>query len=73
MTDRGYSDEVAALTPRMLDVLRSAARGRTAGQTARELYVSEYTVRDIRAAALARLGVSNITAAVAITIRAGRL
>lgn len=72
MTD-GYSDEVASLTPRMVDVLRSASLGRTAGETALELYISEHTVRSIRAAALARLGVPTIGAAIAVSIRAGRL
>lgn len=69
----GYSGDVASLTPRMLDVLRAAARGSTAEQTGAELYISVHTVKTIRAAACSRLGVSNVTAAVAITIRAGRL
>ena len=73
MSERGYSDDVQALTPRMIDVLRSASLGRTAGETALELYITEHTVRSIRAAAMTRLGVSNVTAAVAITVRAGRL
>jgi DNA-binding CsgD family transcriptional regulator len=70
---RGYSAEVAELTPRMRAVLSSAAVGRTAAETARELLVSEATVRSIRAAACSRLGASNVVAAVAIAVRSGEL
>jgi DNA-binding CsgD family transcriptional regulator len=75
VSDRGYCGEggVGSLTPRMIDVLRAAARGRTAEQTGDELYISVHTVKTIRASACARLGVTNVTAAVALTIRAGRL
>ena len=70
---RGYSAEVVELTPRMRAVLLSAAAGRTAGETALELHVSEATVRSIRAAACSRLGASNVVAAVATALRAGEL
>lgn len=66
VTTRGYSDELDALTPRMLAVLRSAACGASAGETAGELHVAEATVRGIRSAALARLGARNVVEAVAI-------
>lgn len=70
---RGYSDDVVELTPRMRAVLLSASLGRTAGETALELRVSEATVWSVRAAACARLGAANVTAAVTIAIRAGEL
>jgi len=73
MTLRGYSDDVVELTPRMRAVLVSASLGRTAGETALELRVSEATVWTIRSAACARLGASNVTAAVSTAIRAGVL
>ena len=61
------------LTPRMVDVIRAAARGATVDATADELGVSSSTVRTIRAAALARLGVHTIGAAIAEAYRAGAL
>jgi len=61
------------LTPRMRDVLQAAARGATVDSTADELGVSSSTVRTIRAAALARLGVHTIGAAIAEAYRAGVL
>ena len=73
MSLRGYSDDVEALSPRMIAVLRSASRGRTARETALELHVSEATVWTIRSAACSRLGASNVTAAVTVAIRAGKL
>jgi DNA-binding NarL/FixJ family response regulator len=57
----------------MLDVLASASRGRTELQTARELDVSRSTVKSVRAAALVRLGVANVTEAVAVLARRGEL
>lgn len=60
----GYSLHARRLTPRMLDVLEAAASGRTVTQTARELGVSESTVRTLRAALCARAGAPNLTAAV---------
>jgi DNA-binding NarL/FixJ family response regulator len=73
VTLRSYSADRVELTPRMLDVLASASRGRTAIQTAAELHVSASTVNSERAAALDRLGASNVTEAVAIVIRRGEL
>ena len=68
----GYS-AAGPLTPRMRDVLASAAAGRTVLQTAAELHVSEATVRSIRAALCARLDVPNVTAAVLVAVRRGEL
>lgn len=70
---RGYSADVPGLTPRMRAVLASAAAGRTAAETGRELHASEATVRSIRAAACSRLGATNVVAAVAAAIRSGEL
>lgn len=74
MTLAGYSLEASRdLTPRMRDVIRSAARGSSIGETARELAIAEGTVRTIRAAALQRLGVHSIAAAVGEAYRRGLL
>ena len=70
---RGYSASVDVLTPRMVAVLRSAAAGRTATETALELHVSEQTIRSVRAAACARLEAPNVVAAVATALRRGEL
>ena len=72
MNAAGYAI-AGELTPRMRDVLRAAARGATVEATARELGVSSSTVRTIRAAALARLGVHSMPAAIAEAYRAGAL
>lgn len=61
---RSYSPGPRELTPRMRAVLLAAASGQKVRETALELHVSEQTVRSIRAAACARLHVSNVTAAV---------
>jgi DNA-binding NarL/FixJ family response regulator len=73
VTLRGYSDQVAELTPRMRDVLLSAATGKPVKVTALELHVSEHTVRTIRSAACSRLGVPNVVAAVVELGRRGEL
>lgn len=70
---RGYSQDRTELTPRMRDVLASAARGATAAATARELNVSESTVKAVRAAAIGRLDVPNLVAAVARATARGEL
>lgn len=69
----GYTDAARPLTPRMRDVLRSAAKGSTAQQTAAELGLSESTVWSIRAALCSRLGVANVTAAAVQAMRRGEL
>ena len=61
------------LTPRMRDVLSSAANGRTAQQTAVELGLSESTVWSVRASLCARLQVPNVHAAIAAGFRRGDL
>lgn len=74
MTLAGYSIAASRdLTPRMRDVLRSASRGASIGQTALELKIAEGTVRTIRAAALQRLDVHTIAAAVGEAYRRGLL
>lgn len=70
----GYASAPArALTPRMRDVLRCAAGGQTAQQTALELGLSVSTVWSIRAALCARLDVANVTAAAVAAMRRGEL
>ena len=69
----GYSARARPLTPRMRDVLTSAAGGATAQQTALELGLSTSTVWSIRAALCARLGVTNMTAAAVVAMRNGEL
>lgn len=56
--------EVAALSQRQLDVLRMAIRGRSNKVIARELNVSEGTVKQHLSGAFRALGVSNRTEAV---------
>ena len=72
MREHGYA-ESGPLTPRMRDVLRHASLGLTVRETGAVLYVSESTVRTIRAAACVRLGTTNVVAAVAVAIRKGEL
>lgn len=69
---KGYA-ETGALTPRMRDVLRCAAAGRTAAETARELHIAEGTVWSVRAALCVRLGVVSMPAAVLQAVRRGEL
>ena len=69
----GYAQTRATLTPRMRDVLTAAASGLTTRQTAQTLHLSEATVWTVRAALCARLGASNITAAVYVAARRGEL
>lgn len=73
MTGGGYSSDVRPLTPRMRQVLASAAAGRTATQTAAELDIAEPTVWTLRSALCARLGAPNMTAAVLLAVRRGEL
>ena len=61
------------LSPRMRDVLRAAAAGHSIASTARELRLAEGTVRTVRAAALARLGVHSMPAAIAEAYKRGEL
>ena len=73
MTPSSYSTSNTELTPRMRDVLLSAAAGKPAKVTALELHVSVRTVSLVRSAACARLGVPNTIAAVAELARRGEL
>ena len=72
MSVAGYSSS-GAPTPRMLDAARCSARGLGVTATAAELGVSRETVRTLRAALLARLGVPNTVAAVFELERRGLL
>lgn len=62
-----------ALTARELDVLRLAATGASNRQIARELFVSEATVKTHLAHAFDKLGADNRTAAVAVARNRGLL
>jgi DNA-binding NarL/FixJ family response regulator len=74
MTTGSYSPEAGRpLSPRMVEVLRLAARGATLEATAAELELAVSTVCTIRSAAFARLGVSSVTAAVVEASRIGAL
>jgi DNA-binding NarL/FixJ family response regulator len=72
MPTTGYAI-AGALTPRMREVLRSAANGAAAKETAIELRLSVFTVNNIRAAAIVRLGARNIVHAVYIARERGDL
>lgn len=68
----GYSPDLARpLTPRMRQVIASAAAGATVGQTALDLGISPETVRTIRAACCQRLGTPNFLCAVVTARQAG--
>ena len=57
----------------MREVLRCAAAGQTAQQTADELHLSLGTVWNVRAALCSRLEVVTVTAAVYVAVRRGEL
>lgn len=61
------------LSPREIDVLRWASLGKTAGETARILCVSERTVGFHSQHAMQKLGVNNKIAAVITAVKAGLL
>ncbi|WP_131104429.1 response regulator [Ornithinimicrobium sufpigmenti] len=63
----------AELSPRELEVLRQVAQGRSNREVARELMVSEATVKTHLVHAFGKLGVDSRTAAVAAARRAGLL
>jgi DNA-binding NarL/FixJ family response regulator len=54
------------LTRRQLEVLEAAARGETAHETARRLWVSVFTIQAHRKRLLYALGARNMTHAVAL-------
>lgn len=57
-------DEQPRLTPRELECLRFSAKGKEASEVARELTLSEHTVRDYLKSARWKLGAANIAQAV---------
>ncbi len=59
------------LTERELEILQRMARGLSNADIARELYLSEGTVRNYTSAIFARLGVSDRTQAVIVALRYG--
>ena len=60
-----------ALSPRELEVLRLVARGQTNGEIAKELSISEATVKTHLLRTFGKLGVSDRTAAVTTALAAG--
>ena len=62
---------IDALTARELQVLQSAARGKSARETAKGLGLALDTVKDHRNAARNRLDARNVTHAVAMLAAAG--
>lgn len=62
---------LAELTPRELEVLKLLARGRTNGEIAAELFVSEGTVKTHVARVLAKLSLRDRTQAVVFAYEAG--
>jgi DNA-binding NarL/FixJ family response regulator len=67
----GPSQNVTALTPRELDVLRLVAQGLSNPGIARQLVLSEHTVHRHLANILRKLGLSSRAAAAAWAARAG--
>jgi DNA-binding NarL/FixJ family response regulator len=63
---RGPAPELAALTPRETDVLRQLARGRSNAEIARDLFLSDATVKTHVAHLLAKLGLASRTQAVVL-------
>lgn len=67
----GTLPDLAALSPRELDVLRLAGAGRVNREIGAELYLSEHTVRNHLSTVFARLGVSRRSEAAALAVRLG--
>lgn len=59
------------LTNREVEILRAAAEGETAQDTADRLGISRFTVIAHRKSAATKLGALNITHAVAVALRGG--
>jgi len=74
-SDRAHHDELAhrfaALTPREVDVLRLVVAGRLNKQIARELKISEKTVKVHRGRVMAKLGVRRVAQLVQLALEAG--
>ena len=66
-------DAVPALSPRLLDTLHGLARGLPTKSIARELGISEYTVKEYIGTLFRNLGAHNRTEAVIIATRLGLL
>jgi len=64
-----FSAETRRLTPREIEVLTWAARGKSAGEIAEILNISKRTVNAHVVSAVQRLGAVNRTHAVAIAVR----
>ena len=64
-------DSVTIITPRQIDVLREASRGRGLLATAAVLGISEQTVKTYRAQVVERMKMPNITAACVAAVRLG--
>lgn len=73
LVTRTRGDEGTALTPREIDVLGRVARGLSNQQAARDLYVSEATVKTHLLHIFEKLGVNDRTSAVATAIARGIL
>ncbi len=71
LVSRMRGADVAALTPREIDVLGLVARGNTNGQIGRTLLISEATVKTHLLRVFAKLGVDDRTAAVTTAISMG--
>lgn len=65
--------EVPALTPREIDTLVGLFRNESSAETARQLFVSESTVKNHRTHLYRKLGVTSSGEAVAYAVRCGLL
>ncbi len=65
------SQEVAALSPREMEVLKLLSRGLKNSTVAQELFISERTVKFHVSAILSKLGVKNRTEAVQLAVKRG--
>ena len=69
----GYAEGDRDLTPRMRETLQGVARGETAREQARRLNLAESSVKNVLAAARARLGAGTSGEAAATALRRGLL
>ena len=73
LVQRLQAPQSEALTPRELEVLAEVAKGRTNGEIARTLSISEATVKTHLLSAFPKLGVDDRTAAVTVAMKRGLL